>query len=145
LIYAPVRMLSESLVPDDPLSPSSTPESQGAGPNQILGEYHGDAPSRISSFDSLETGTDSSGSGISDGAELSASSPGGCQGSDAAPVGSLAVQIGGGANGGVGAFSPRNVRPVESAANIKAQKRPERIELNRGASLPDAGIVGEQF
>src|ERR1700754_4404110 len=40
-MYAPLRMLIESLVPDEPLIPSSTPESHGAGPSQIVGAYQG--------------------------------------------------------------------------------------------------------
>src|SRR4051812_22267972 len=36
-MYAPVRMLIESLVPDEPLRPNSMPESQGVGPNQPCG------------------------------------------------------------------------------------------------------------
>src|SRR6478736_4743359 len=34
-------MLTESLVPCEPLIPSSTPESHGAGPIQMCGEYQG--------------------------------------------------------------------------------------------------------
>src|SRR5215216_4787250 len=36
-MYAPLRTLTESLVPDEPLMPSSMPESHGVGPNQACG------------------------------------------------------------------------------------------------------------
>src|SRR4051812_6671648 len=130
-------MLSESLVPDEPLSPSSTPESQGAGPSQMVGEYHGDASWVIRFFVSSEMGAEPSGRGNS--------ADGECQGSDGAVAGSAAASIGGGGKAGVGPVCARAGAAAKRAPIIKTQLRPERIGVDRGASPSDAGICGDSF
>src|SRR4051812_23537059 len=139
-------MLSESLVPDEPLSPSSTPESQGAGPSQIVGEYHGDASWVIRFFVSSEMGAEPSGRGNSaDGMPTEFEAAGGCQGSDGPVPGSAAASIGGGGKAGVGLVCARTGPVAKRVPIIKTQLRPERIGVDRGASPSDAGICGDSF
>ena len=94
-MYAPARMLSESLVPDEPLSPSSTPESQGAGPNQMVGAYQGPSGSSTSTrvdgsasaaatagSGSFYPGIGNSAAGPTDGTAAAGATAGGCHASD---------------------------------------------------------------
>src|SRR5262245_18175658 len=85
-MYPPVWMLNESLVPDEPLMPSSMPVSHGNGPNQYMGWYQPGSvgitiPStKRSPSASIGAGSDSSESVVSGVAPVAVA--GGCQASD---------------------------------------------------------------
>src|SRR3954469_1765380 len=93
-MYAPLRTLNESLVPDEPLIPSSIPESHGAGPIQTMGEYQGrcgcskiavmaGSPATPAPFGSYSPGIGSSASGARK-SGLAAVPTGGFHGSEGA-------------------------------------------------------------
>src|SRR5262245_7703807 len=98
-------MLNESLVPDDPLIPSSTPESHGDGPNQPCGMCQGPFGFSIIAFmagsvaaastaGSFAPGIGSSSAGAGNRGPGAASS--GFHGSEGATAGVAIVVAGGG-------------------------------------------------
>ncbi len=127
-------MLSESLVPDEPLRPSSTPESQGSGPSHNGGEYQdegGAASKPAVASASSAAGSADAGIGNSAGCDAAvtsvAAAAGGCQGSEGAGVSAPgAADDCGGASTGAGLdcrarpLLAISLQAIESSASANA-------------------------